>query len=396
MNQQHLDFLIDTFYKTQNICSWTLDSKYNLLYSNCPEKEFFFNLFSVGTCPNIIEQHFKESMLPLLVTDNIGFVWVSVFTPLPQENTFQIYLLGPMFTSEMTLNYLSRRFRKLHLPPDILSRVMHYLKDTPTVSPNTAASYASMLYYALNGTSIHLSDVILLHENNQVQQPSAWGEANWHGTWLEEQQLINNIKEGRIDTSIQTHTGSIGRIGGGDPLRQAKNEIIVYLVLCSRASILGGVSYEGAMILSDYFIQVIEDCETVSQVYNIGAQIQQTYVQRVQEVKSHQNYSSVVSECMEYVETHINEKNRLSDIAKSIGYTEYYISRCFKKETGDSLTNYIITKKIDLAKTYLEYSTISVAELSDYLSFSSPSHFISTFKRITGISPNTYKKKKRQ
>ncbi len=101
----------------------------------------------------------------------------------------------------------------------------------------------------------------------------AWGDTNWHGSWLSEQRLFQSISEGRFEDYSKINTGKIGNIGGGDPLRQAKNEMIVFAVICSRTSIIGGVSSEGALNLSDYFVQKIEASETVSEVYNIGAQM---------------------------------------------------------------------------------------------------------------------------
>ena len=90
------------------------------------------------------------------------------------------------------------------------------------------------------------------------------------------------------------------------------------------------------------------------------------------------------------MENHIREKINLEDIAKGAGYSGYYLSRKFQQETGKSLTNYIQERKIEYAKTKLLESAAPIADLSEELSFSSPSYFSAVFRKVTGQSPAEY------
>ena len=396
MGHQNLKFLQDTFLYTQKVCSWNFTSEMDLLDSNCPEWEFFYNLFLVSSCRTAIKAHFACSNVPLLVSDRTGFVWSAVCGSAEADGSAMIYLLGPTFVSETTKIHLRQLCRQMHLSKETIERLWKFIEEVPTISTSIASCNAGALHYCVNGSTVTMDEIQVQSESINHSEDATWGDVNWHGTWISEQRLFKSIMEGRFEDFSKDGSGNIGNIGGGDPLRQAKNEIIVFSVLCSRAAILGGVSSEGSLSLSDYFIQLVEAAETMPEVMSIGAEMHRTYVHRVQKVKANSKRSALVRACIEYVDTHILEKISLNSMAQDIGYNEHYISRKFKGETGESLFDYINQQKIQMAKLIFSDKKLSIAEVSDRLSFSSPSYFSSVFKRQTGISPVEYQQKYRK
>ncbi len=394
MDYQNLKFLQDNFYRTQNICSWSLTTDGLLLYSNCPEQEFFYELLSVSRCRNEILQHFSAEERPLIVSDRIGFVWICALQKEQEgEHGAVIHLMGPVFTSSMTEQYIQNHARRMQLSPEMQDWLWRFLKDVPAISLDMASSYTSMLHYTVTEEGISPAGIRIWNEAaEEAENPenAEWGSADWHGDWTAERQFFDSISQGRYVDLNRITTGKIGNIGGGDPLRQAKNQLIIFSVLCSRASIIGGVSVEGALALSDFYISRAEAASTVPAVEAVGMEMYRMYIQRVQKAKENSGYSPLIRACSEYVETHIFERIRLADMAGSIGYTESYISRQYKKETGESLFDYINRRKVELAKRLLKESPISVSELSDRLAFASPSYFSSLFRKFEGMSPVEY------
>ena len=57
-----------------------------------------------------------------------------------------------------------------------------------------------------------------------------------------------------------------------------------------------------------------------------------------------------------------------------------------------TVNEYIHRIKIDKAKELLQDHTKSIALISDYLGYSSSSHFNRMFKKFTSVSPFTYRK----
>lgn len=83
----------------------------------------------------------------------------------------------------------------------------------------------------------------------------------------------------------------------------------------------------------------------------------------------------------------------IDDICKKTAYSKAYLFRIFKIKTGKTIMSYYTELKIKQAKQLLRENKLSVREISEMLAFSTPDYFIKTFKRLTGLTPLTYKKR---
>lgn len=93
-----------------------------------------------------------------------------------------------------------------------------------------------------------------------------------------------------------------------------------------------------------------------------------------------------------YIERNFREC-QASEVAHALNINENYLSRLFKNETGTSLNNYIIQRRIAEAKKLL-YNGVSVKDTCTSSGFNDCSNFIRTFKKFTGMSPGTIKKQR--
>lgn len=76
---------------------------------------------------------------------------------------------------------------------------------------------------------------------------------------------------------------------------------------------------------------------------------------------------------------------RVTEIAKEINYSESWLVHLFKRETGLSLKNYLLIKRLEYVwKKVMEGKTITESAIQ--AGFSSPSHFAASCKQMTGIS----------
>lgn len=97
----------------------------------------------------------------------------------------------------------------------------------------------------------------------------------------------------------------------------------------------------------------------------------------------------IVNKAMQYVDEHLAEPITMADIAEHIHHNPTYISRCFKNVTGVPMQQYIIYKRIILAKKYLVngYTLNDTCRLSGFNDYS---NFARTFKKQIGCSPKRY------
>ena len=81
----------------------------------------------------------------------------------------------------------------------------------------------------------------------------------------------------------------------------------------------------------------------------------------------------------------------MSELSVVTGLNESYLSRLFKKETGLTVTDYILRKKIETAENMLKFSEYSPSQIAFMLGFPSQSYFTAAFKKISGTTPKKYR-----
>lgn len=105
-------------------------------------------------------------------------------------------------------------------------------------------------------------------------------------------------------------------------------------------------------------------------------------------------YRERIEQIKKFISDHVEVKLELDDIAREFYISRYYLSHYFKKETGFTVVQYITNKKILAAKELLKKG-YTVTEVATRLSYNSDSHFISVFKKSSGITPKQYAKEKK-
>ena len=94
-----------------------------------------------------------------------------------------------------------------------------------------------------------------------------------------------------------------------------------------------------------------------------------------------------------YMENHLTEPFSLDELSAYIGLNSEYLCSVFKKETGITIINYLQRLRIGRARMLLErFPDRSAAKIGTECGYASPSYFGLQFKRITGYTPDAYRK----
>lgn len=91
------------------------------------------------------------------------------------------------------------------------------------------------------------------------------------------------------------------------------------------------------------------------------------------------------------IDMNIEKNLNTQMIADALNLNPDYLGRKVKEETGNTITELIYTKKINLAKFYLDSTNLPVMQIADNLGFKNASYFGKVFKKYMGVTPSEYK-----
>lgn len=92
------------------------------------------------------------------------------------------------------------------------------------------------------------------------------------------------------------------------------------------------------------------------------------------------------------IEENIYGRISVEDICKKLNYSRTYLSKTFKAQTGNTILEYMLKRKIKEAKKMIREEKYNFTQISNLLCFDNPHYFTSVFKRITNMTPGDYKK----
>lgn len=98
-----------------------------------------------------------------------------------------------------------------------------------------------------------------------------------------------------------------------------------------------------------------------------------------------------VADVMSHVAAHLADDLSLEAISSAIDINRFYLCRIFKKETGSTLHNYILYKRISEAKKLLR-DGLKTSQVCAMCGFGSMARFTASFRNIVGQTPAAYAK----
>jgi AraC family transcriptional regulator len=95
---------------------------------------------------------------------------------------------------------------------------------------------------------------------------------------------------------------------------------------------------------------------------------------------------------LDFVESHLEEELSLSSLAKEAKMSIFHFSRAFRQSTGQSPYQYVLHRRIELAKVLLRSGELTVGEVSVRTGFVQQNHFARLFQKKTGVTPTAFRR----
>lgn len=369
------------------------------------KKQFYHSLVSLPKDPILLCE--KEL---LRITENIGYYITPEFDYYGIENTEnETIIIGPARLTPPEEQQLRKIAFELSVEPDDISEFLSSMKVIIHMPLESILQILCTIHYVITGEKIGLNELSIIDSAQKVLSQEIVSsqtdvltnitpnmDETIHNTYQVEQQILDIVRRGdtlRLKEWIANAPAVRPGTVASDMLRQTKNTFIISTTLFSRAAIRGGMDLDEALELSDSYIQKCEQLSSFEQITNLQYHMVSQYTQAVEELRYNRNQSELVKGVASYVRHHLSDAIKTEDIANALFISRSHLSTRFKQETGMNLTEYIHYIKISEAKHLLKHTDKNLLLISNYLGYSSQSHFTRIFKKMVGMSPIEYREK---
>ena len=348
-------------------------------------------------------EFFRQAEQPLSLFSDQQFLHWGY---LRDKDSGNALLIGPVSTVPLDDQAL-RAFMKAHtIPGDAFDEVKRVFDRIPPMTFQQFLYILRFLHYQLNRELI-AEDALLRSMLPENEKPGRYSRSRLYDKGLTED--APNFDEGYRTEQMLLHlidTGNLSELRqmamdpdlpmpevGNTPMSQQKTACVVVITVISRHVIRKGMDVNTAMRLSDLYLRGIDSARNTKELTMLVNNAYADYSERLRALRIPAASSPLVHKCVQYVQETVNTPLSVSDVAAYVGKSASYVSTKFKSEMGCTLSSFITRCKIEEAKSLLQHSDMSIADISSYLCFSDQCYFHRAFRKLTGETPLEYRKK---
>lgn len=420
--QQRILQMAANVFAASKLGMWAFGAQQELFYSTCPNQQELLAFLRLGDCLDYVYTHLPDAESgeirpcpdgwpeetdlcwnrPVLLSDSVGLIWAAEHMSTANSPRDALILLGPVFLNSASRESIEAALRERDLSVQFMRQITRTLTDVPIVSIATLTQYVKMMHYSLRVEPIRKSEILCQNDRAKeallgldpsvpdIVQKKEDPERIARG----EKILLQAVKDGNLNyrqiwDDIPYEGDFYARTG--DTLRDAKNMILVLNALCSRSAMDGGLHVKTVKEIEQKYAVAIEKAPTISKLADINHRMVDEYVRRVHKSRSSPLISETIQESCDYIRANVTKPITVDDIAGAVGYSPYYFTKKFYKETGVRVTDYVKQARVEYAKIALLTTRQSIQDISDLLQFGNKNYFSQVFREIVGVPPATYR-----
>lgn len=104
------------------------------------------------------------------------------------------------------------------------------------------------------------------------------------------------------------------------------------------------------------------------------------------------DYLSQLEKAILFVEDHLREDIKVEEVAATAGYSYFHFHRIFEAVVGESVGNYLRTRRLNRGAHDLIYSSKRIIDIAMEYRFESQEAFTRAFKKIYKVTPGAYRR----
>lgn len=334
--------------------------------------------------------------------DPYGCRYLSFWLPEMQRRT--ILLIGPFLNAELTHEQLMEEAESFAVPPKMFRRIENLYGRIPVISDDTtlmavmdafaACIWGEEAYTVLDINQELTSAFSLLQETPEREADNLVMEMRlMEERYRVENELLQAVSEGQLHKAERIVAGMSWlemerRIP--DTLRNIKNYLIVLNTLLRKAAEKGGVHPLALDRQSSGLARRIENLSSAGGVKTLMLEMIRSYCRLVRKYAS-QGYSAPVQAAVDQIRLEPTADLSLKALAARQNLNASYLSAQFKKETGQTVTEYVNQMRVERAQYLLAGTRLQIQTIAQHCGMSDVNYFAKVFKKQTGKTPREYR-----
>ena len=212
-----------------------------------------------------------------------------------------------------------------------------------------------------------------------------------------EERLMNEIAHGHVAQAseiLSAFNNDIVEQRTEVPLRNFKNYLIILNTLSRKAVQQGGVHPLYIDRISSTFARKIETVESFEEGQKLVAEITRKYCLLVRN-HAMKGYSPLVRKVILAIDSDLMADLSLSAHAEALGVNASYLSALFRRETGQTLSDYVARARAEQAVFLLNTKRMQVQSIAQHCGIQDVNYFTRLFRRVMGKTPTEYRQQAR-
>lgn len=328
-----------------------------------------------------------------------------IFLLLPELSGDMLFFIGPYLSKAPTRQQIMEQSEDRGISPSRLGQLESFYSSVP-ILPNGSQlfvlldAFAERLWGSNNFgvedmESESLATVSSLSEKRASADDSdtLWNMENMEQRYFYENELMNAVTNGQLhkaDLLLANFSTFSFEQRAADPVRNTKNYCIIMNTLLRKAAERGGVHPMYLDRTSSNYANRIEQLPSLDAVGTLIAEMFRSYCRLVRK-HSMKDYSPPVQKALIFIDANLAGNLSLSILAEALNVSNSYLSSLFRKETGQTLTEYINQRRIRHAMHLLETTRLQIQTIAQHCGIVDVQYFSKIFKRIAGYSPKEYR-----
>lgn len=328
------------------------------------------------------------------------------FLLLPEQVETTVFVLGPYLTEVPAREHILERAETLGIHPLAMPGLYNYYSLVPVFTEkesifplletfgeciwgNCEAYRTVDVNQEIFGGGFSMQKESDPLQQGLIQQNMKMMEYRY----AQENELMTAVSQGlahKAELLIGGFSDSILEMRSTDPLRNIKNYCIILNTLLRKAAENGKVHPIYLDSVSSEYARKIEHLTSTHGAKGLMEDMVMRYC-RLVNTHSSRHYTPPVQRTVTQIQANLSGDLSLRALAAAQNINASYLSALFRKETGQTVTDYVNETRVRQAMKLLNSTSLQIQTVSQLCGMSDVNYFSKLFKKYTGLTPKEYR-----